>query len=94
MKRSIEEWRAEMQAARDRLYELVKEQGGCLLLVATAPIDGIVRGVASIQGPDDQLTDSLMMCARQNRRLKDIMTVLGGSALLLQQTRQTNKLTN
>ena len=31
---------------------------------------------------------------RQNRRLKDIMTVLGGSALLLQQTRQTNKLTN
>lgn len=83
-----------MQAARDRLNELVKEQGGCLLLVATAPIDGIVRGVASIQGPDDQLTDSLMMCMRQHRRLKDIMTVLGGSALLLQQTRQTNKLTN
>lgn len=94
MKRSVDEWRAEMQAARDRLNELVKEQGGCLLLVATAPIDGIVRGVASIQGPDDQLTDSLMMCTRQNRRLKDIMTVLGGGALLLQQTRQTNKLTN
>ena len=83
-----------MQAARDRLNELVKEQGGCLLLVATAPIDGIVRGVASIQGSDDLLTDSLMMCMRQRRRLKDIMTALGGSALPLQQTRQPNKLIN
>lgn len=88
-----------MQAARNRLNELVKEQGGCLLLIATAPIDGLVRGVASIQGSDDQLTDSLMMCMRQRRRLKDIMDslrgrTLGDSILHLKQTRQTNKLTN